>query len=104
MKMELNQSREEPNDISLRDLVVPLFRKKLLLCFSFLAIFALAISVWGFFGPFYKSKMQILVNRERLDPLVSTADTTQMITNGTPLAPEDLRPACDIADAACRPT
>jgi uncharacterized protein involved in exopolysaccharide biosynthesis len=34
--------------------------------------------------------MEILVNRERLDPLVSTEQTTQLITSDNPVTPEEI--------------
>jgi uncharacterized protein involved in exopolysaccharide biosynthesis len=41
-------------------------------------------------GPSYSSRMEILVNRERLDPLVSTEATTQIMTAENPVTPEEI--------------
>ena len=77
-------------DLSARDLLSPVFRRKSLLSFVFLSIFILAMLFALIKGPVYSSHMEILVNRERLDPLVSTEATTQMITNSTPVTVEEV--------------
>ncbi|MBB6145192.1 uncharacterized protein involved in exopolysaccharide biosynthesis [Silvibacterium bohemicum] len=77
-------------DISMRDLVAPLFRKKRLILLTFLGVFAAVILLFALMGPKYTSHMAILVNRERLDPLVSTEATTQMVTTSTPVSPEEV--------------
>lgn len=77
-------------DISIRDVVAPLFRHKRALIGAFLAVFAL-VTVFGVLkGSSYRSHMAILVNRERLDPLVSTESTTQLVTTDTPVTPEEV--------------
>jgi uncharacterized protein involved in exopolysaccharide biosynthesis len=78
------------SDITLRDLVAPLFRHKRTLLTTFFAVLVLAIAIGVLKGSSYRSHMAILVNRERLDPLVSTESTTQMITTDTPVTPEEV--------------
>jgi len=56
----------------------------------FLSVMAVVILFAALKGPPYTSHMAVLVNRERLDPLVSTEATTQMITSSTPVTPEDI--------------
>lgn len=69
-------------EVSLRDLVAPLFRHKLLLILVFVAT-AAAVLAAGFVIPRpYKSHMAILVRRERLDPVVSPEATTQVPSSG----------------------
>jgi len=70
-------------EISLRDLVAPLFRKKLILSATFLASLAVLILVGLLLPPSFRSQMAVLVNRERIDPLVTTESTTQMPANTT---------------------
>jgi len=70
-------------EISLRDLVTPLFRRKKLIGASFAAVFATTILAALLYGSFYSSHMAILVNRERLDPLVSTQQTTPLVTTNS---------------------
>jgi uncharacterized protein involved in exopolysaccharide biosynthesis len=74
---------EGPKDISLRDLVRPLFRRKRLLITAFLSILVLVILVGVLVPPPFKSQMSVLVNRERVDPLVTTETTTQIPANGS---------------------
>jgi uncharacterized protein involved in exopolysaccharide biosynthesis len=77
-------------DISLRDLAAPLFRKQRLILVSFLAIVAGIMLFSLLRGPSYSSQMAILVNRERLDPLVSTQQMTQMVGTNNAVTPEEI--------------
>src|ERR1700676_3110768 len=77
-------------DLSVRDFVWPLFRRKRLLVSVFTSVLVAAILLALLLGPSYASHMEILVNRERLDPLVSTEATTQMITTDSPVTPEEI--------------
>lgn len=77
-------------DLSARDFVRPLFRRKRLLLLTFGSVLAIAILVSLLLGLAYSSRMEILVNRERLDPLVSTEATTQLITTDNPVTPEEI--------------
>jgi len=77
-------------DISVRDFVAPLFRRRRLLAVTFLSVLAIVILLAALLGPAYSSHMAVLVNRERLDPLVSTEATTQLITNDKAVTPEEL--------------
>ncbi len=77
-------------EISLREIVAPIFRRRKAMIATFLVVFVLVIAAALLLGPSYTSKMAILVNRERLDPLVSTEATTQMIANNTAVQPEEV--------------
>lgn len=77
-------------DLSIRDFINPLFRRKRLLILSFFAVFAVIVIVGIISGPSFSSRMVILVNRERQDPLVSTESTTQLITADNPVTPEEI--------------
>ena len=77
-------------NITLREFLLPLFRRKRVLIASFLIIFVGRILFSLFSGPSYASHMQVLVNRERLDPMVSTQATTQMIATDNPVTPEEI--------------
>jgi uncharacterized protein involved in exopolysaccharide biosynthesis len=63
---------------SLRDLTAPLFRRKRFLIVTFLFLFAAAALLGLQRLHKYESRMEILVSRERLDPLVTTEATSQM--------------------------
>ena len=81
---------KESSDISLRDVLTPLFRRKRFLVITFISVVGAVILLAALMGPTYTSRMSILVNRERLDPLVSPEATTQMVTNSTPITDEEI--------------
>ena len=77
-------------DISLRDLAAPLFRRRHVLIATFLVALGAVVLAGLLMPPHYTSHMAILVNRERLDPLVTTESTTQMIATSTPVSEEEI--------------
>jgi uncharacterized protein involved in exopolysaccharide biosynthesis len=77
-------------ELSLRDFALPLFRRKRVLIWTFIAVLLGIPLIALFLGPAYSSRMVILVNRERLDPLVSTEATTQLINSDNPVTPEEI--------------
>jgi uncharacterized protein involved in exopolysaccharide biosynthesis len=81
---------EESADISLRDVVTPLFRRKRLLAVTFLSVLGVVILLAALIGPIFTSRMTVLVNRERLDPLMTPESTTQLITTSTPITEEEI--------------
>ena len=66
------------NEATLRDLISPLFRHRRLAAFCFLGVFLGSIAAAVLLSRKYESRMEILVNRERLDPVVTTESTTQL--------------------------
>jgi uncharacterized protein involved in exopolysaccharide biosynthesis len=86
-------------DLSVRDVVVPLFRRKRLLIVTFISVLGAAILLALLLGPSYSSRMEILVNRERLDPLVSTEATTQLITTDNPVTPEEINSEVELVSS-----
>lgn len=79
-----------PTDLSVRDFLTPLFRRKRLLLVTFFFVLAAMILLAVWTGPAYSSRMAILVNQERVDPLVSTEATTQVVTTQNPVTPEEI--------------
>jgi uncharacterized protein involved in exopolysaccharide biosynthesis len=77
-------------DLSARDFVAPLFRRKRLLLGTFIVVLVAVIGLAALMGPTYSSRMAILVNQERLDPLVSTEATTQIMNGDNPVTPEEI--------------
>jgi uncharacterized protein involved in exopolysaccharide biosynthesis len=84
------QAEDHAGDISVREFLMPLFRRKRIVIAVFLGILTAILLFAALTGPTYSSRMAILVNRERLDPLVSTEATTQMITTSTPVTEEEV--------------
>ena len=77
-------------ELSLRDFALPLFRRKRLLIGTFVAVLVGIPLISLLLGPAYSSRMVILINRERLDPLVSTEANTQLINSDNPVTPEEI--------------
>ncbi len=77
-------------DLTVRDVLMPLFRRRRVVLLTFAGVFAAVILAALLMGPSYSSRMSILVNRERLDPLVSTEVTTQLVTGNNPVTPEEI--------------
>ncbi|MGB6689736.1 MAG: Wzz/FepE/Etk N-terminal domain-containing protein [Terracidiphilus sp.] len=77
-------------DLSVRDFVAPLFRRKRVLIATFFGVLGGIILLAMLMGPAYSSRMAVLVNRERLDPLVSTEATTQLVTTANPVTQEEI--------------
>jgi polysaccharide biosynthesis protein PslE len=92
--MQLKSPREKdvhvPSDISLRDLVAPLFRRKRLMWFSFPVLFAVFVLLGLLTTHRFESSMTILVNRERFDPLVTPQSTSGMILASNPVTEEEI--------------
>lgn len=83
-------------DISLRDILAPLFRRKRALIFTFVSVLAVVIFAVILIPAQFTSRMAILVNRERQDPLVTTGTTTQMITVGNPVSEEEINSEAEL--------
>ena len=69
-------------DLTARDLLMPLFRRKGLFAVTFVALLLCIVAAAYSLSHQYNAKMEILVNRERMDPMV-----TSQATNQTPVAP-----------------
>lgn len=83
-------------DISLRDLVAPLFRRKKIILITFFAIFGVFMTVGLLLGRSYSSHMTILVNRERLDPLISTQQTMPVVTTNNAVTREEINSEAEL--------
>jgi uncharacterized protein involved in exopolysaccharide biosynthesis len=79
-----------PRDPTLRDLIVPLFRHKRPLAISFLLFLVGTIVAATVMSGQYKASLEILVNRQRLDPLVTAESTVQTPPNPPPVSEEEI--------------
>lgn len=75
---------------TLRDVLIPLFRRRRLLIVSFLGIFAGAILSAFFLPKKYEAQMEILVKRERVDPVVTTEASTQLVQPAPAVTEEEI--------------
>ncbi len=68
LRAAVSQFRE---DITLRDMLTPLFRRKQLIVVTFALLILVSVLAAVGASHKYESNMEILVNRERSDPLVT---------------------------------
>jgi uncharacterized protein involved in exopolysaccharide biosynthesis len=67
-------NRGTTREMTMRDLVAPIFRHRRLVIGTFAAMLVLAFVVaWGWAARYYQAKMQVLVEQDRSDPVISTA-------------------------------
>lgn len=84
-------NNQPPGDITLRDLLAPLFRHKRAVGMTFLLASLLVVAAARMLSGSYESHMKVLVNRERMDPVVSSESETQLLgANVVPLTPEEI--------------
>src|SRR5579862_3485351 len=77
--------------LTLRDALVPIFRQKRLATIIFLGIFGGAITCALLLPPRYEAEMKILVNQERVDPVItSDTDIEQRAAVNSAVSEEDL--------------
>jgi uncharacterized protein involved in exopolysaccharide biosynthesis len=72
------RARKDSKNLTLRDLAAPLFRRKRLLIVAFVFVFAVTALLGLLRFHKYESQMTILVSRERLDPVGTTAATNRI--------------------------
>ena len=94
--MARNQMKPDEEGISLRELLSPLFRYKKVLVITAVAVFALVLPAALLALHTYKSQMAILVNRERVDSLVTTGVPNQTITEPIAVAEEEINSEAEL--------
>jgi uncharacterized protein involved in exopolysaccharide biosynthesis len=84
----------------MRDILTPLFRRRRLLILTFCGIFLGAIVAAFLLSSQYEASMEILVNRDRMDPVV----TAEQFSQTTPVAPalteEDINSEVELLQSA----
>jgi uncharacterized protein involved in exopolysaccharide biosynthesis len=84
------QPKPEPElALTLRDYVAPIFRKRRLVTIAFLCIFLGAILAALLLPRKYEAEMKILVNRERVDPVVTSNPELQPVPTIVPVVSEE---------------
>jgi uncharacterized protein involved in exopolysaccharide biosynthesis len=84
------------DDITLRDLLAPLFRHKRLMIVSFLLLALLAVLLGLAASNTYEAHMAVLVNRERVDPLVTTESTSQLMMPASAVTEEEINSEAEL--------
>jgi uncharacterized protein involved in exopolysaccharide biosynthesis len=82
--------RGAPQDLSVRDLLVPLFRRKRMAGLLFGGMLLVVVLVAVVISGSYESTMEILVSRQRLDPMVTSEPTLQTPGSPLPLTEEEI--------------
>jgi uncharacterized protein involved in exopolysaccharide biosynthesis len=83
-------------DFSLRELAAPLFRRKRLLIITLLVVFIGFTPIGLLLFYKFRSQMAILVNRERVDSVVSTGVPSQTITEPVAVAEEEINSEAEL--------
>jgi uncharacterized protein involved in exopolysaccharide biosynthesis len=66
-------NRGTTREVTMRDLVAPVFRHRRLVIGAFATTLVLSLVVaWGWAARYYQAKMQVLVEQDRSDPAIST--------------------------------
>lgn len=69
-------------EITLRDALAPLFRHRRIMIISFVCVFvASTVFAWAWAARYYKASMQVVVEQDRSDPAVTTAQIAQVNNN-----------------------
>ncbi|MGC1726577.1 MAG: Wzz/FepE/Etk N-terminal domain-containing protein [Candidatus Acidiferrales bacterium] len=81
---------ESRGDITLRDILAPLFRRKRLMIVIFSLLALASVLVGLLVSNTYAAHMEVLVNRERIDPMVTTEATAQMLIPAAAVTEEEV--------------
>jgi len=87
---------ESRGDLTLRDVLTPLFRHRRLMIICFFAIAVVSILVAMRVSKTYEAHMEVLVNRERVDPVVSTESTTQIMIPSSAVTEEEINSEAEL--------
>ena len=78
-------SGPEMPEMTLRDILAPLFRHRRMVVISFFCVFGAAIVVaWAWAARYYVSNMQVVVEQDRSDPAITSAQVANE-TNNKPI-------------------
>jgi succinoglycan biosynthesis transport protein ExoP len=73
---------EATGEITLRDMLIPLFRHRRIVILSFCSIFVCATLVaWLWAAQYYKATMQVVVEQDRSDPAITAAQNGAVSNN-----------------------
>jgi uncharacterized protein involved in exopolysaccharide biosynthesis len=89
-KSNLRSASENMPDITLRDILVPVFRHRRLVFITFGTVLGCAIFLaWGWAARYYKATMQIVVDQDRSDPAI-TAAQNGVVYNNRPISTDQV--------------
>jgi succinoglycan biosynthesis transport protein ExoP len=90
-KVIFKQGIEDPSTkLTLRDMLIPMFRHQRLALVTFSILFVASILVsWLWASRYYSANMQVVVEQDRSDPAVSAGQSAAVINN-KPLTPDQI--------------
>lgn len=78
-------------ELTIRDLMAPLFRHRRLVMGTFLAALVASVALaWGWAARYYVAKMQVLVEQDRSDPAITTAPQSTSMPAIKPLTTDEI--------------
>jgi len=92
--------RSAPTGISLRDLAAPLFRRRQVLVATFLIALVAGVAAALLNPAQYTSRMAILVNHERLDPIVTSQATTQLVNDNNLVSEAEINSEAELLQSS----
>ena len=84
----------------MRDILTPLFRRRRLLILTFCGVFLGAIAAAFLLSSQYEASMEILVNRDRMDPVVTAEQFSQTTPVQPALTEEDINSEVELLQSA----
>src|SRR5579862_7949053 len=83
-------ARYEVPSLTLRDMLRPLFRHRLVMLLTFCSVFLASIFVaWIWATGYYEASMQVLVSKGRLDPAMTPQPTAAVQETGSEMVATD---------------
>jgi uncharacterized protein involved in exopolysaccharide biosynthesis len=95
-----NTSGKAIQEATLRDILTPLFRRRRLVILSFGGVFLGAIAAALLLSTQYEARMEILVNRDRMDPVVTTEQVSQTAPVAPALTEEEINSEVELLQSA----
>jgi uncharacterized protein involved in exopolysaccharide biosynthesis len=87
---------ESGGDITTRDMLAPFFRNKGLMIVSFAVVALVSVLVALKVSNTYEARMEILVNRERVDPVVTAESTPQVLIPASAVTEEEINSEAEL--------
>src|SRR5271168_3913171 len=95
-----NVSGKATQEATLRDIVTPLFRRRRLLVLTFCGVLLGAVIAALFLSSKYEARMEVLVNRDRMDPVVTTEQFSQTAPAAPVLTEEEINSEVELLQSA----
>jgi uncharacterized protein involved in exopolysaccharide biosynthesis len=91
---------EKSSRVTLRDMLVPLFRRRRLFVLTFFGLLLGTICMTWYLSTLYEASIEVLVDRERQDPMVTTQQTNQSAQLPLPVTEEEINSEIELLQSA----